>query len=66
MTNIDSQPSLWSRMSYWLTKIADTFDYDCVDFTFDRMNELNKELTELRTRVQQLEKEQTNESSNAE
>jgi hypothetical protein len=64
MTNTDSQSSLWTRVSYWLTRIADTFDYDSVEFTFDRMNELNKELTELTTRVQQLESKQTNKSSN--
>jgi hypothetical protein len=63
MIKTDSQSSLWTRVSYWLTKIADTFDNDSVEFTFKRVNELNKELIELKTRVQQLENEQTNKPS---
>ena len=64
MTNTDSESSVWTRVSYWLTRIADTFDYDSVEFTFDRMNELNKELTELKTRVAQLENDATTNPSN--
>ena len=63
MTTTDSQLSLWARTSSWLTRIAEIADYDSVQFTFDRMNQLDKELAELKTRIEQLEKQPTTESS---
>jgi predicted nucleic acid-binding Zn-ribbon protein len=57
MTTIDSQLSLWDRISSWLTRVAEIADYDSAQFTLERINELDKELTQLKTRIEQLEKE---------
>ena len=61
MTAIDSQLSFWARTSNWLNRIAEVADYDSVQFTYDRVNQLDKELTELKTRIAQLEKQSTTE-----
>ena len=63
MTTTDSQLSLWARTSSWLTRIAEIADYDSVQFTFDRINQLDKELAELKTRIEQVEKQPTTESN---
>lgn len=63
MSTTDTPLSLWERTSNWLIRIAEAIDYDSVQFTFDQMNEMDKELIALKTRVEQLEKESLTESS---
>jgi hypothetical protein len=57
MTTIDSQLSLWDRISSWLTRVAEAVVYNSVQFTFERINELDKELIQLKTWIELLEKE---------
>lgn len=62
MTAIDAQLSLWARISSWLSRVTELADYDSVQFTFDRVEQLDKELAELKSRIEQLEKQSTTES----
>ncbi|MFT6989021.1 MAG: hypothetical protein ACJASL_000987 [Paraglaciecola sp.] len=63
MSTTDSKLSLWTRTSSWLSRIAEVADYDSVQFTFDRVNQLDKELAELKSRIEQLEKQAITEPS---
>lgn len=63
MTATDSQLSLWTRTSSWLSWIAEVADCDSVQFTFDRVNQLDKELAEAKSRIEQLEKQLPTEPS---
>jgi hypothetical protein len=52
MTTIDSQLPLWDRISSWLRRVAEVADFDNVQFTFDRINEMDNELTQLKIRIE--------------
>ena len=55
MTTITSRPSRWARTLNWLSRFDEAINYDSTQLTFDRVNGLQSELAEFRTRVERLE-----------
>lgn len=55
MTATTSRPSLWTRTLNWLKRFDEAVNFDGTQYTFDRVNALQQELTTLKSRIDRLE-----------
>lgn len=55
MTTTLSRPSRWARTLNWLKRFDEAVNFDSTQYTFDRVNALQQELTTLKSRIDRLE-----------
>lgn len=51
MTTTLSRPSRWARTLNWLKRFDEAVNFDSTQYTFDRVNALQQELTTLKSRI---------------